>query len=119
MKQFTLILLLTLTGCATMSTHSSQNTTQTRDFTEEAQTVYRAAMQTAMELNWEITMSDSNVMAFGAKTPVTMSRWDDQVNVFILEKDDISTLTVKSTLGHKPNADHINLFLEKVSEKIK
>lgn len=118
MKQLSIILLLVLTGCATMNTHNPQRTTQTRDFNAEAQTVYRTALQTAMEFQWEITMSDADVMAFSAKTPSTLSRWDDQINVFVNNKDNLSTLTVRSTLGHKPNIEYITSYLEKVAEKL-
>lgn len=118
-KTIIYILLLALTGCATMNTHSPQNTTQTRDFKLEAETVYSTALQTAMELNWEITMSDSGAMAFSAKAPCTLKRWDDQINVFVTNKEGLSTLTVKSALGHKPNAEYINSYLDQLTEKIK
>lgn len=112
------ILLLSITGCATMQTHSAQNTTQTKEFNVDAQKVYRAAVQSAMELKWNITMSDADVLAFSAKTEQLMSRWEDNVNVFINEKDGVSTITVRSTLGHEPNVKHIGEFLNLLSSKL-
>ena len=100
-----------------MSTHSPQNTTQTKDFSKDAKTVYTVALQTAMEFDWEITMSDSGVLAFSAITPKTMSRWDDKINVFVVNKDGKAKLTIKSALGHKPNIEYINSYLDQITEK--
>jgi hypothetical protein len=102
-----------------MQTHSAQNTTQTREYTAAGIDVYKNAVQSAMELKWNITMSDADVLAFKAKTYQTMSRWEDDVNVFISEKDGTSTITVRSTLGHDPNVKHINEFLSILSDKLR
>ncbi|MDY0144216.1 MAG: hypothetical protein RBR97_20225 [Bacteroidales bacterium] len=117
MKQILIILAVALTGCATLNTHSSERTLLKQDFSKDAKEIYRIAMQTAMELNWEITMNDSETLAFSAKTPKTMSRWDDVVNVFVVQNENISTMTVKSGLGHKPNVDYINSFIDTIKNK--
>ena len=69
-------------------------------------------------MDWKVSMSDADVMAFSAEYPQTMQRWGDQVNVFIVEKEGISTLTIKTTLGHAPNTEYIRLFVTRIAGKI-
>jgi hypothetical protein len=118
MKKMLFFLLVPLTGCATLNTHSVENTTQKMELQTGVKSAYKFAIQTAMEMSWEISMSDPESLIFSGKTPSTMQRWDDVVNIYISETENYSTITVKSTLGHAPNVEYIKQYLQNVKNKI-
>ena len=109
-------LVLLLSGCASMQVHSEKNTTKRITIKAPIQEVYNMALHTAMQMNWEITFSNESTYSFGGKTPELMSRWGDVVNIFISETPEGSVLTVSSRLGHRPNVEYIESYLNKVVE---
>lgn len=113
-KVFAFIL---LTGCVSLSTHSLENTMQKIEINHSLEQAYQFAYRTAMEFNWEMTHSDSHMHAFTAKTPQTMRRWEDTVNVFIENSENGSVIVVKSTLGHSPNQEYIDSYLKSIKSK--
>ena len=112
------IIMFCILGCVPMKTHSPENTTQKANFEVNSKTVYQQAIQVAMEMSWEITVSDSESMIFSGKTPGLGSRWGDVVNVYVNGDKNQSTLIVKSRLGHSPNVKYIQSYLEKVKRKM-
>lgn len=118
-RKLVLLLAVLLSGCGAITEiHSVENTTQVKEFEIDAKEVYKSALQTAMEFNWNVSMSDADAMVFNATTPGVMSRWEDLVNVMITEKNGVATLTVKSKLGHAPNKRHVVEYLNSVAEKL-
>lgn len=119
MKQIILsIYLLAFCSCATMQTHSFDNTMQKLEVNIEANKAFSIAVRTAMDMNWEIINTDSQIMTFSAKTPKTMSRWDDDVNLYVDKSESGSIINVKSKLGHESNRKYIETYLQTIKNKI-
>lgn len=119
MKKIILIIFLFLNLSAFSQKHSPENTTQKLELKCSAESAYKVAFMTALEFSWEIKNSEASMFNFSAETPILMKRWDDYVNVFVVYNDSISTITVKSKLGHKPNVEYISLYLKTISKKFK
>jgi len=98
--------------------HSPERTTQKIELSVESTKLYKTALQTAIEDGWTITNSDGTSLTFSATTPKTFKRWNDDVSIYVSEDDEISTLVVKSKLGHDPNMEFIKAYIEKVSSKL-
>jgi len=99
--------------------HSAENTTQKLELKCDIEQAYKLSFNTALELSWEIKNSEHSMFNFSAVTPVSMKRWDDMVNVFVISNDSTSIITIKSTLGHKPNVEYISLYLDTILNKFK
>ncbi len=118
MKAFLIVsAFFVFTSCVSLSTHSLENTMKKIEINCDLEQAYQFAYRTAMELNWEMTHSDSHMYAFTAKTPQTMKRWEDTVNVFIEKSETGSVIVVKSTLGHQPNQEYIESYLNSIQTK--
>ena len=114
---FPLLAIILFTSCATLSTHSLENTMQKIEISQNVDEAYKLAYKTAVEFSWEITNSDAHMHAFTAKTPQVMSRWEDTVNVLVEKTQNGSEITVKSKLGHTPNAKYVKSYLDMVKSK--
>ncbi len=98
--------------------HSPERTTQKIELSVESSKLYKTALQTAIEDGWTITNSDGTSLTFSATTPKTFKRWNDDVSIYVREDGELSTLVVKSKLGHDPNMEFIKAYIEKVSSKL-
>lgn len=114
---FVLFVAILVQSCATMKTHSFENTKQTLDLDLSAEKAFSIAVRTAMDMNWEVIDTDSQLKTLSAKTPKTMNRWDDDVNVYVDNTESGSTINVKSKLGHEPNRKYIDSFLQAIKSK--
>ena len=84
-RQLALLTLLVLaSSCATYKANfgpgAEERKTQIRVFVDSYDDVYRAVMQTAASQQWEITHSDKDAGLVQARTPKSLSAWDDEVS---------------------------------------
>ena len=122
MKKLSVLLLVAIIiscgGCVSQKVHSTENTTKKVAFKSLPSEVYKVALRTALEMDWEITFSEEAALSFGGKTPEKMSRWGDVVNVYISETEEGSEITISSRLGHKPNVDYIQSYIDAISKTL-
>ena len=120
MKHLTcLLIILLLTIPALSQKHSDKKTTQTLELDTTKVAAYKTALQTAMQMSWEINFSDPTIHSFGGTTPSLMSRWDDKVNVSVIDSENGIIIKVKSQLGHKPNVEYIKSYLDRIKSEFK
>jgi hypothetical protein len=97
---------------------TSELKTQSRIFIGSYDEVYRIVMQTAASQNWKITHSDKDAGLVQAKTPKSLSSWDDEVSITMNEIDSGVKVQVKSGLANAPNVENVRKFLDAVVEQV-
>ncbi len=115
-------ILLFSISCATFKANTSsgleERKIQTRVFQGSYDEIYRIVMQTAGNQNWEITHSDKDAGLVQAKTPATLSAWEDEINITMNTIKGGVQVQVKSGLANSTNAENVRKYLDSVTAQL-
>ena len=119
-SQFFLVWFLLATGCTTanIGPNAAASQTQTATLHGSYEDAFRAAAQVAASMKWNITSSDTDTGVISAKYSGTPGRWGDEVSILIAQSGEAVTVTVRSSLGQRPNREHVGQYLKNLSAEL-
>ena len=111
---------LTIVACtmANIGPEAAERQTQQAVYSASYDDVYRAAVQQAGELKWQVLYSDKDAGAIRIATPQTWGAWADTVAVSLTESDSGIVVVVRSTLGQSPNRKNVQEYLEGLAVRL-
>lgn len=80
--------------------------------------VYRAAIQQAGEMTWQVLFADKDAGAIRIAYGQTLGHWADTVAVSMTRSDSGVVVEVRSTLGQEPNRRQVQRYLEGLRNRL-